>query len=178
MLQNFFSTLTAASIFKWYLFDYLQKIFIGIWKDILENIVKLLNCYKSNTKMEYQKNYIVCKYTLKHFIHSWGWLEQFGQKVVYYIFTIYSNFLFDNRTNEDRNFNSYTTRYLAKIRNVRVEWRDDKQGSQECNDGNKRLFLRPVTKISVEEASCGILLVQRRAWPENFVGNIPVNVLD
>lgn len=39
--------------------------------------------------MIYQKNYLEYKCTLKHFIHSWDWSEQFGQKiVVFYIFTM------------------------------------------------------------------------------------------
>lgn len=31
---------------EWRLLDYLQRIFIGIWKDISQGIIKLLNCYK------------------------------------------------------------------------------------------------------------------------------------
>ena len=43
----------ASPVFRWHLFDYLRRIIAGIWKDIPEEIIKLLNCYKSNTKMVY-----------------------------------------------------------------------------------------------------------------------------
>ena len=31
-----------------FIFDYLRRIFLGIWKDIPQDVIKLSNCYKDN----------------------------------------------------------------------------------------------------------------------------------
>ena len=51
--DNKVSDRATSSIFRWRLFVYLRRIVASIWKDLPQEVIKLLNCYKSNTKIIY-----------------------------------------------------------------------------------------------------------------------------